>query len=147
MGASRLAVALWIAVWVTLSVSIIITNKYVLGYTAFQFPFVLALWHMLLASATARTAMKVLGIPDSITQHGSRTVNGQLAVIGVLSGFALVLGNASFIFLSVPTVQMLKVRIAARGIDTQLLLAAVVSTAAEMCATVLIMACCSTLII
>jgi hypothetical protein len=110
MGASRLAVALWIAVWVTLSVSIILTNKYVLGYTAFRFPFVLALWHMLLASASARTAMKVLHIPDTISQLGSRTLNMQLAAIGVLFGSALVLGNASYIFLSVPTVQMLKVR-------------------------------------
>jgi urea transporter len=110
MGTSRLAVGRWIAVWVTLSVSIILTNKYVLGYTAFRFPFVLALWHMLLASATARTALKVLDFPDTISQHGSRTLNMQLAAIGVLFGYALVLGNASFIFLSVPTVQMLKVR-------------------------------------
>jgi hypothetical protein len=110
MGASHFAVALWVAVWVTLSVSIILTNKYVLGYTSFRFPFMLALWHMLLASATARTAMKVLGIPDTITQHASRTLNMQLSAIGVLFGSALVLGNASFIYLSVPTVQMLKVR-------------------------------------
>lgn len=89
--------------------SIILTNKYVLGYTAFRFPFVLALWHMLLASASARTMMKVLDVPDTIKQHGSRTLNLQLAAIGVLFGSALVLGNASFIFLSVPTVQMLKV--------------------------------------
>jgi hypothetical protein len=54
--------------------------------------------------------MKVLDIPDTITQHGSRTLNMQLAAIGVLFGSALVLGNASFLFLSVPTVQMLKVQ-------------------------------------
>jgi hypothetical protein len=71
---------------------------------------VLALWHMLLASATARASMMMLGIPDTITQHGSRTLNMQLAAVGVLFGSALVLNNASFIFLSVPTVQMLKVR-------------------------------------
>uniref|UniRef100_A0A383WD92 Sugar phosphate transporter domain-containing protein n=1 Tax=Tetradesmus obliquus TaxID=3088 RepID=A0A383WD92_TETOB len=52
--------------------------------------------------------MKVLDVPDTIKQHGSRTLNLQLAAIGVLFGSALVLGNASFIFLSVPTVQMLK---------------------------------------
>lgn len=53
--------------------------------------------------------MHVLAVPDTIKQHGNRTLNMQLAAIGVLFGSALVLGNASFIFLSVPTVQMLKV--------------------------------------
>lgn len=110
MGSPRLAVALWIALWVTLSVSIILTNKYILGYTDFRFPFLLALWHMLLASLSARTMMNVLDVPDTIKQHGSRTLNMQLAAIGVLFGTALVMGNASFIFLSVPTVQMLKVK-------------------------------------
>lgn len=109
MGPSRFAVALWIALWIGLSVSIILTNKYILGYTSFRFPFLLALWHMLLASLGARTMMSVLAVPDTIKQHGSRTLNMQLAAIGVLFGSALVLGNASFMFLSVPTIQMFKV--------------------------------------
>jgi hypothetical protein len=105
----RLSVAVWIAVWATISVSIILTNKYVLGYTAFVFPFTLALWHMLLASISSRAAMLILSIPDTIKEHSSSKLEMQLAATGMLFGASLVLGFWSFMYLSVPTIQMLKV--------------------------------------
>jgi hypothetical protein len=47
----------WIALWVCLSVTIIIVNKHILFYTDFKYPFALALWHMLLASCVSKGCM------------------------------------------------------------------------------------------
>lgn len=58
----------WIIVWVTLSVSIILVNKHVMFYSGFRFPFTLALWHMFLATVTARAAVWALNLPDTIKQ-------------------------------------------------------------------------------
>jgi hypothetical protein len=107
----RVAESAWIATWITISVSLILTNKYVLGYTAFRFPIMLAFIHMLLASASSRLAMSLMDIPDTIQQLGDSKLYVQLAAIGIMFGLSLVLGNSSFIYLSVPTIQMLKVNL------------------------------------
>lgn len=107
---SQLTIALWIASWITISVSIIIVNKHVLYYTHFHYPLLLAVWHMVLATVTSRTAMKAFGWVDSIKEHASQQLYVQLAMIGLLFGGALGAGNAALLFLSVPTIQMLKVR-------------------------------------
>lgn len=101
--------AAWVAFWIVCSVSIIIVNKHVVSYSGFNFPISLALWHMFLGTVTSRTAIHVLSIPDTIKEHGSRTLNFQVGVIGVLFGLTLVTGNAALQMLTVPTVQMLKV--------------------------------------
>lgn len=105
-----LRTAAWIVLWVALSVSIIIVNKHIMTYTAFNKPFALALWHMGLASVTARTAMVLTRTPDAIREHGGRQLYAQMGVIGVLFAAVLVSGNAALQLLSVPCVQMLKVR-------------------------------------
>lgn len=112
---SQLTVALWVALWITLSVSIIIVNKHVLYYSGFHYPLLLAVWHMVLATVTARAAISVFGWTDSIKEHGSQQLYMQLAMIGLLFGGALGAGNAALLFLSVPTVQMLKVSPTGRG--------------------------------
>lgn len=104
-----ISTAAWILLWITLSVSIIIVNKHVMFYSGFRFPFCLALWHMMLGTVTSRTAVWALRIPDTIKEHGSTTLYTQVALIGVLFGGTLVTGNAALLFLTVPTVQMLKV--------------------------------------
>lgn len=106
---SQLNVALWVAVWITISVSIIIVNKHVLYYTNFHFPLLLAVWHMVLATVTSRAAIKGLGWRDTIKEHASQQLYVQLAIIGLLFGSALGTGNAALLYISVPTVQMLKV--------------------------------------
>jgi hypothetical protein len=50
-------------------------------------------------------------LPDPITQQKSTQVYMQVAVIGLLFGGTLVAGNAALMYLSVPTIQMLKVRV------------------------------------
>jgi hypothetical protein len=94
-----------------LSVSIILVNKYVVAASGFSFPMTLAAWHMALGTATARCAVWALGMPDTIREHASPALYSQLASIGVLFAGVLVTSNASLMLLSVPAVQMLKVRL------------------------------------
>lgn len=100
---------LWMLVWVCLSVSIILVNKHVIFYSGFHFPCTLALWHMVLATVTARAAVWLLKLPDAISQQKSTNLYMQVAVTGLLFGGTLVAGNAALLYLSVPTIQMLKV--------------------------------------
>jgi hypothetical protein len=108
--AGQLSTAAWVVCWICLSVSIIIVNKYVIGVSGFHFPISLAVWHMALGTVTARCAVAALRMQDNIREHASPALYGQLALIGVLFGGCLVTGNAALMFLSVPAVQMLKVR-------------------------------------
>eukprot|EP00775_Hariotina_reticulata_P003891 gene3891-4145_t len=101
------AVFVWIGVWVFFSVSIILVNKHLLYYTAFKFPFALAFWHMVLGSIVSRFWMLVTRTPDAF-KEASRKVHIQLGITGVLFAAVLVTGNAALLYLTVPTVQMLK---------------------------------------
>lgn len=96
-------------VWVCLSVSIILVNKQVMFYSGFHFPCTLAFWHMFLATVTARFAVWAWDLPDAISQQKSSGIYMQVAMIGLLFGGTLVAGNAALLYLSVPTIQMLKV--------------------------------------
>lgn len=100
---------LWMLVWICLSVSIILVNKHVMFYSGFHFPFSLAMWHMFLATVTSRLAVWAWDMPDAISQANSRAIYVQVALIGLLFGGTLVAGNSALLFLSVPTIQMLKV--------------------------------------
>lgn len=106
---SLLNAYLWMGVWICLSVSIILVNKHVIFYSGFHFPITLAFWHMFLATVTARLAVWGWDLPDAISQQKSTSLYMQVAMIGLLFGGTLVAGNAALLFLSVPTIQMLKV--------------------------------------
>lgn len=106
---SLLNAYLWMGVWVCLSVSIILVNKKVMFYLGFHFPCTLAFWHMFLATVTARFAVWAWKMPDAFSQQSSRSVYMQVMLIGLLFGGTLVAGNTALLYLSVPTIQMLKV--------------------------------------
>jgi len=100
---------IWMLVWICLSVSIILVNKHVIFYSGFHFPISLAFWHMFLATVTARLSVWALDLPDAISQANNTNLYMQVALTGLLFGGTLVAGNAALLFLSVPTIQMLKV--------------------------------------
>jgi hypothetical protein len=110
--------ALWVAFWIVCSASIIIVNKHVITYSGFNFPISLALWHMFLGTVTSRAAVQALGMPDTIREQGSPQLYFQVGMIGVLFATTLVTGNAALRMLTVPTVQMLKVRFLSGHVST-----------------------------
>lgn len=101
-----------IAAWIANSAVCVLTNKHVLFYLKFSFPTTLAVLHML--SAFATTALVMHGTSDGrrhLPPPGAapRSFWAKLAGIGALFGGGLVLANSAFMYLSVPSIQMLKV--------------------------------------
>lgn len=115
--ASRTFVYTCIAAWIANSALCVLTNKHILYYLGFKFPSTLAVMHMVSAFLVTSAVIHLtpdgrrhLPAPGSV----SRVFFAQLAGTAALFGIVLVLSNAAFMYLSVPSIQMLKVRPAAR---------------------------------
>ena len=108
-----------ICAWLANSVVCVLLNKQVLFYMDFRFPTTLAAMHM--ASAFLTAALLIYATPDG-KQHlpplnkAKRDFIMQLVGIAALYGAVLVLANAAFMYLSVPSIQMLKVRARERAV-------------------------------
>lgn len=102
-----------IAVWIINSAICVLLNKHVLYYLDFKFPTTLAVMHMV--SAALATAVLIHATPDGrqrrLPPRGAARPRfyAQLAGIAALFGIVLVLANSAFMYLSVPSIQMLKV--------------------------------------
>jgi hypothetical protein len=101
-----------IAAWIANSALCVLTNKHVLYYLKFGFPTTLAVMHM--TSAFISTSILIYCTPDgrrNLPPKGAapRIFYIQLAGIAALFGVVLVLANSAFMYLSVPSIQMLKV--------------------------------------
>ena len=101
-----------IAVWIANSALCVLTNKHILFYLGFGFPTTLAVLHM--AAAFGATSLLIHATPEGrrhLPPPGAVRASFyyQLAGIGALFGGVLVMANAAFMYLSVPSIQMLKV--------------------------------------
>ncbi|KAH6884594.1 triose-phosphate transporter family-domain-containing protein [Thelonectria olida] len=102
--------AFYIALWITLSSSVILFNKWVLATAKFDFPLFLTTWHMVFATITTQIMARFTTTLDS--RHKvpmNPTVYGRSIVpIGILFSFSLICGNMAYLYLSVSFIQMLK---------------------------------------
>jgi hypothetical protein len=101
-----------IAAWIANSALCVLMNKHILFYLGFHFPTTLAVLHM--ASAFFATAALIHFTPDGrrhLPPPGlvQPSFYWQLGGIAGLFGVVLVLANSAFMYLSVPSIQMLKV--------------------------------------
>lgn len=92
--------------WIGTSTSVIIYNKYILDTLNFPFPVTLALLHMAFSAALAHAAVG-LGIVDKPDLKWPTYWRAVLP-IGILYSLILSLSNATYMFLSVSFIQMLK---------------------------------------
>jgi hypothetical protein len=109
-GPSPAFVYTCIALWIANSTVCMLLNKYVLHYLKFAFPSVLAVMHMFAAAVLTTFLVHAnydSGVP-TISALGPRLA-AQLAGIACMFGLVLLLSNTAFEYLSVPTIQMLKV--------------------------------------
>ncbi|KAH6983564.1 triose-phosphate transporter family-domain-containing protein [Ilyonectria sp. MPI-CAGE-AT-0026] len=106
----RLHPAFFIALWIFLSSSVILFNKWVLATAKFDFPLFLTTWHMVFATITTQIMARFTKTLDS--RHKvpmTPTIYGQSIVpIGILFSFSLICGNMAYLYLSVSFIQMLK---------------------------------------
>jgi drug/metabolite transporter (DMT)-like permease len=99
-----------VALWITLSSSVILYNKWVLAYFGFPYPLFLTLFHMGFCSTLAFILVRVLKVVEPINMS-AHTYMTSVVPIGVLFSATLCMSNAAYLFLSVSFIQMLKATI------------------------------------
>ncbi|KAJ5242996.1 sugar phosphate/phosphate translocator [Penicillium citrinum] len=102
--------AFYIALWIALSSSVILFNKWVLHTAKFNFPLFLTTWHMAFATAMTQILARCTNILDS--RHkvpmNAATYTRAIVPIGIMFSLSLICGNLAYLYLSVSFIQMLK---------------------------------------
>lgn len=102
--------AFYIALWITLSSSIIIFNKWILTTAKFEFPLFLTTWHQVFGTIMTQYMARCTKTLDS--RHKvpmtTRTYIRAIVPIGVMFSMTLICGNLAYLTLSVSFIQMLK---------------------------------------
>ncbi|KAF7527057.1 hypothetical protein PCG10_003258 [Penicillium crustosum] len=100
----------YIALWIALSSSVILFNKWVLSSAKFNFPLFLTTWHMVFATAMTQILARFTTVLDS--RHkvpmNPATYTRAIVPIGVMFSLSLICGNLAYLYLSVSFIQMLK---------------------------------------
>ncbi|KAI1820403.1 triose-phosphate transporter family-domain-containing protein [Xylaria intraflava] len=102
--------AFYIALWIALSSSVILFNKWVLFTAKFDYPLFLTTWHMAFATLMTQLLAKFSTTLDS--RHkvpmNTNTYIKAIVPIGVMFSLSLIFGNFAYLYLSVSFIQMLK---------------------------------------
>ncbi|KAA8521556.1 hypothetical protein F0562_012229 [Nyssa sinensis] len=99
----------YVAVWIFLSFTVIVYNKYILDRKLYNWPYPISLTmiHMSFCSTLAFLAVRVFGLVEPVSM--SRELYFSSVVpIGALYSLSLWLSNSAYIYLSVSFIQMLK---------------------------------------
>ncbi|GMH44114.1 hypothetical protein BSKO_12048 [Bryopsis sp. KO-2023] len=97
----------YVVLWMSVSISVILFNKWLLAYSGFPFPLALTMWHMLFCSMVAVVCIKVLNICPTHNMS-SQDYFRRVVPIGFLYAGSLWLSNSSYLYLSVSFIQMTK---------------------------------------
>jgi len=103
--------------WMSLSILVIVFNKWLLAYSGFPFPLALAAWHMLACSLFGALAVRGplapplarrLGLAAPPLNLSARDYCRRVLPVGLLYAGSLWLSNSAYLRLSVSFVQMTK---------------------------------------
>lgn len=97
----------YVTIWMTISMGVILFNKYILAYSGFKYPIALTLWHMVFCTTVATIMVKVVGATKSLNMPRKEYVN-RVVPIGALYAASLWLSNSAYLHLSVSFIQMTK---------------------------------------
>ncbi|KAI1300637.1 triose-phosphate transporter family-domain-containing protein [Xylaria venustula] len=102
--------AFYIALWIGLSSSVILFNKWVLFSAKFDYPLFLTTWHMAFATLMTQLMAKFTTTLDSRHKVPMNTNTYMKAIvpIGIMFSLSLIFGNFAYLYLSVSFIQMLK---------------------------------------
>lgn len=100
---------LYVAVWIFLSFTVIIFNKYILDKKMYDWPYPISLTmiHMAFCSAIAFLLVRVFKLVEPIGMTKEMYLSS-IVPIGALYSLSLWLSNSAYIYLSVSFIQMLK---------------------------------------
>ena len=99
----------YVSVWIGLSGTVILYNKWILAYYGFPYPIALTIWHMTFSSGLAFAIVR-LGYVEACNMSAETYVKAVVPIGACFAG-TLWLGNAAYLYLSVSFIQMLKVSI------------------------------------
>ncbi|CAH8378086.1 unnamed protein product [Eruca vesicaria subsp. sativa] len=99
----------YVAIWIFLSFTVIVYNKYILDKKMYNWPFpiTLTMIHMAFCSSLAVLLIKVFKVVDPVSMSRD-TYLRSVVPIGALYSLSLWLSNSAYIYLSVSFIQMLK---------------------------------------
>ncbi|CAN8229693.1 unnamed protein product [Cochlearia groenlandica] len=99
----------YVAIWIFLSFTVIVYNKYILDKKMYNWPYpiTLTMIHMAFCSSLAVILIKVFKIVEPVSMS-RETYLRSVVPIGALYSLSLWLSNSAYIYLSVSFIQMLK---------------------------------------
>ncbi|XP_074273949.1 putative sugar phosphate/phosphate translocator At2g25520 [Silene latifolia] len=99
----------YVAIWIFLSFTVIVYNKYILDRKMYNWPFPISLTmiHMSFCSSLAFLLVKVFKFVEPVSMS-KEVYLSSVVPIGALYAFSLWLSNSAYIYLSVSFIQMLK---------------------------------------
>lgn len=102
--------AFFIIAWIALSSTLILFNKQVLGYGHFSYPIILTTWHLVFATIMTQLLARFTSLLDGRkrVKMTGRVYLRAIVPIGVFFSLSLICGNVTYLYLSVPFIQMLK---------------------------------------
>ncbi|KAF1356133.1 triose-phosphate transporter family-domain-containing protein [Delphinella strobiligena] len=102
--------AVYIAVWITLSSSVILFNKWILDTAKFHYPIFLTTWHLGFATLMTQIMARFTHVLDSRSKvpMTGKVYLRAIVPIGVFFSLSLICGNLTYMYLSVSFIQMLK---------------------------------------
>ncbi|KAK3387087.1 triose-phosphate transporter family-domain-containing protein [Podospora didyma] len=102
--------ALYVTVWITLSSSVILFNKWILSTLEFSYPVILTTYHLAFATIMTQLLARYTTLLDgrkSVKMTG-RVYLRAIVPIGFFFSLSLICGNLTYLYLSVAFIQMLK---------------------------------------
>ncbi|OLN95311.1 putative sugar phosphate/phosphate translocator [Colletotrichum chlorophyti] len=102
--------ALYVIVWISLSSSVILFNKWILDTLNFRYPVILTTYHLTFATIMTQILARWTNVLDgrkSVKMTGRVYVRA-IVPIGVFFSLSLICGNLTYLYLSVAFIQMLK---------------------------------------
>lgn len=99
----------YVAIWIFLSFTVIVYNKYILDHKMYNWPFPISLTmiHMGFCSSLAYLLVRVFKLVEPVTMSRDLYISS-VVPIGALYSLSLWLSNSAYIYLSVSFIQMLK---------------------------------------
>ncbi|KAK4101474.1 TPT-domain-containing protein [Parathielavia hyrcaniae] len=102
--------ALYVSVWIALSSSVILFNKYILSSLGFAYPVILTTFHLTFATVMTQLLARYTTLLDGrkTVKMTGRVYLRAIVPIGFFFSLSLIFGNLTYLHLSVAFIQMLK---------------------------------------
>lgn len=98
---------MFVCVWMSVSMAVIMFNKWLLAFYGFPYPLTLTMWHMTFCSSIALVLVRGLKVVKSVNMS-STEYRKRVMPIGALYAASLWLSNSAYLHLSVSFIQMTK---------------------------------------